>query len=174
MFDYISLCFCDWEAASEITSRRDACVQTASGRFRNSRKLQALVDVAILVEQTGFNVLHERLRLDPINELQIFPFIGPVTSWHLAKNLGFNVAKNDRHLARLAFDHGYRDAHDLCWTIAAQTGELESVVDVVLWRFATLQSRQLSFRFSCPSGRSAPQKSLGTKVPAVLSNADIR
>jgi hypothetical protein len=141
VFDYISLCFCDWEAASEISDRRNACVRTALGRFRNERKLKALADIATLVDETGFDVLCERLRGDPVAELQVFPFIGPVTSWHLAKNLGFNVAKNDRHLARLALDYGFDDAHDLCHAIAQTTGELESVVDVVLWRFATLRSQ---------------------------------
>jgi hypothetical protein len=140
VFDYISLCFCDWEAASEIATRRDACIRTAFGRFRNERKLLALADIAALVDQTGFDVLYERLQRDPVSQLQIFPFIGPVTSWHLAKNLGFNVAKNDRHLARLAVDLGYANAHDLCHVIARKTGELECVVDVVLWRFATLRS----------------------------------
>lgn len=145
IFDYVSLCFCDWEAASEITQRRDACVRTASGRFRNERKLRALVDVAAVIDAHGFEPLCARLTSDPIAELQVFPFIGPVTSWHLAKNLGFNVAKNDRHLARLAIEHGYEDAHELCRVIASRTGELESVIDVILWRFATLQSqRQLA------------------------------
>lgn len=149
VFGYISLCFCDWEGASEIAGRRDACVRTALGRFRNERKLTALADIAAMVDDTGFDVLCERLRDDPVTELQVFPFIGPVTSWHLAKNLGFNVAKNDRHLARLAADHGYEDAHQLCRVIARKTGELESVIDVVLWRFATLRSdKQLSLQLS--------------------------
>jgi hypothetical protein len=149
IFDYVSLCFCDWEAASEISARRQACIDTASSRFRNQRKLTALVDVADLIGREGFGSTWRRLKSDPIRELQTFPFIGPVTSWHLAKNLGFNVAKNDRHLAKLAVSNGYRDAHDLCDVIASKTGELASVVDVILWRFATLQSkRQLAFQFS--------------------------
>src|SRR5208282_930315 len=28
-------------------------------------------------------------------------YIGPITSWHLAKNLGFNVAKPDRQIEQL-------------------------------------------------------------------------
>lgn len=141
-FDYVSLCFCDWEAASEIVSRRDACVRTAMGAFRNERKLRALADIAAHVDKVGFSTFYNRLKKNAVVELQVLPFIGPVTSWHLAKNLGFNVAKNDRHLARMAIDYGYDDAHDLCRVIAGKTGELESVVDVVLWRFATLQSSQ--------------------------------
>jgi hypothetical protein len=149
VFDYVSLCFCDWETAQEITARRGACIETASARFANRRKLSALADIAELVQEEGFAAVSERLKRDPVRELQSFPFIGPVTSWHLAKNLGFNVAKNDRHLARLAASTGYGDAHELCEVIAQKTGELISVVDVVLWRFATLQSQpQLSLRFS--------------------------
>lgn len=149
VFDYVSLCFCDWESALEITAHRQACIETASARFRNLRKLKALVDIAELIHVEGFAATLQRLKNDPVEELQAFPFIGPVTSWHLAKNLGFNVAKNDRHLARLAVVNGYRDAHELCEAIASRTGELASVVDVVLWRYATLQpQRRLAFQFS--------------------------
>lgn len=139
VFDYISLCFCDWEAAEEITRRRQACIDTASWRFKNQKKLRAIVSIADLVQEQGFAAVKVHLQKDPISRLQAFPFIGPVTSWHLAKNLGFNVAKNDRHLARLATNCGYPDAHSLCKTISEATGELASVVDVVLWRFATLK-----------------------------------
>jgi hypothetical protein len=149
VFDYVSLCFCDWESAREITAHRRACIETAAARFANRRKLAAVADIAELVQAQGFALVSGRLKHDPIGQLQSFPFIGPTTSWHLAKNLGFNVAKNDRHLARLATCTGYRDAHELCDVIAEQTGELKSVIDVVLWRFATLQSQpQLSLRIS--------------------------
>jgi len=149
VFDYVSLCFCDWENAREICAQRNACIDTASAKFANRRKLAAIADIAKLVHAESFAAVLERIKHDPIRELQLLPFIGPVTSWHLAKNLGINVAKNDRHLARLATASGFKDAHELCDAIALRTGEPKSVVDVVLWRFATLRAQpQLSLQVS--------------------------
>lgn len=138
VFDYISLCFCDWESAAEITRNRTVCIATASSRFRNFRKIDAIAQVADLVTETGFDQFRRQIRADPIKRLQELPFIGPVTSWHLAKNLGLDVAKNDRHLARIAASLGYNDAHDLCGDVSDATGQLISVIDVVLWRFAAI------------------------------------
>lgn len=143
-FDYLSLCFCDWESARAIVSNRDACIATASSGFGNHRKLEAIAGVADLVFSTGFNHVRRRVQADPIAELQTFPFIGPVTSWHLAKNLGLDVAKNDRHLARLAAKFKLPDAHALCRLIAESTGELASVVDIVLWRYCAIAPRSRS------------------------------
>lgn len=141
LFDYISLCFCDWESAAEITRNRAACVATASAKFCNGRKLGAIASIAEVIAESGFEPLRRRIQDDPIHQLQRLPFIGPVTSWHLAKNLGLDVAKNDRHLARLAEELGYSDANTLCGDIAEATGERVAVVDLVLWRFAVLSRR---------------------------------
>jgi hypothetical protein len=138
VFDYISLCFCDWESSREIVHHRSACVTTASARFRNCRKINAIARVAELVVEMGFDQVRHLIVTNPIKHLQKLPYIGPVTSWHLAKNLGLDVAKNDRHLARVAAGLGYTNAHELCGEVSEMTGELVSVIDVVFWRFATL------------------------------------
>ncbi len=137
-FDYISLCFCDWESSKEITKNKSACIDSAKCQFRNHKKLNAIATVADTIYENGFERIKTELRSNPIETLQLFPFIGPITSWHLAKNLGFNVAKNDRHLARLANAHGFSDGHSLCDTISKATGELTGIVDIVLWRYAVL------------------------------------
>lgn len=137
-FDVISLCFCDWESAEEISHYKEQCVSTALSAFRHQAKINAIAQVSDRVHGLGFVELQARIFDDPISRLQELPYIGPVTSWHLAKNLGLNVAKNDRHLSRLAQDHGYSDAHDLCEFISNEIGEPSSVVDVVLWRFAAM------------------------------------
>lgn len=138
VFDYISLCFCDWESSDEIVRHRSACVATASARFRNIKKIDAIARVAEIVAEMGFDNCRRLIQADPIEELRKLPFIGPVTSWHLAKNLGLQVAKNDRHLARISTRLGYEDAHELCREVSDSTGELVSVIDVVLWRSAAL------------------------------------
>lgn len=70
--------------------------------------------------------------------LQTFDFIGPVTSFHLAKNLGLEVVKLDCHLVRMASVARCSCPEELCRITAEITGDKLSVVDLVLWRYATL------------------------------------
>lgn len=146
-FDYISLCFCDWESAREIASNRVPCIATAAAVFNNTRKLSAIASVADVVIESGFSTLKNEIRRDPMGCLQRLPFIGPITSQHLAKNLGLDMAKNDRHLARMALRYGYSCAQSLCDEISALTGESASVIDIVLWRFAAIAPGYLSARY---------------------------
>lgn len=61
------------------------------------------------------------------------PWIGQITKFHLAKNFGFDVAKPDVHLERLAKHEG-TDPHHLCAQLAAETGYRAATVDLILWR----------------------------------------
>src|SRR5204862_28581 len=51
----------------------------------------------------------EALRAHGPTWLTRCPYIGPVTCWHLAKNVGMDVVKPDRHLVRMAQASGARD-----------------------------------------------------------------
>jgi hypothetical protein len=135
IFDHISLCFLDWESAEQILENRDICVRAAMDSLRNEMKLNAIVACAERIANVGFETLKEAVIRDPIPELQEFPFIGPITVWHLAKNLGLNVAKPDRHLVRLASRCGYPSADALCEDLANRNDEEIKVVDLILWRF---------------------------------------
>lgn len=64
---------------------------------------------------------------------QTLPFVGPITKFHLAKNLGGNHVKPDVHLARLASAEGVTP-WQLCRRLALATGFREATVDTVLWR----------------------------------------
>lgn len=61
------------------------------------------------------------------------PWIGKITKYHLAKNLGVDVAKPDRWLVRLAEAESETVA-GLCERLARETGDRIATVDVVLWR----------------------------------------
>ncbi len=65
------------------------------------------------------------------------PWVGPITKWHLAKNLGADVAKPDRWLVRLAESHG-ETVEGLCDRLAKDLGWRVGTVDVVLWRACAL------------------------------------
>lgn len=67
--------------------------------------------------------------------LRGLPWIGAITQWHLAKNLGHDVAKPDRHLVRIA---GCEGVNELCSRLATAAGDRVATVDLVLWRAASL------------------------------------
>lgn len=69
--------------------------------------------------------------------LHQLPWIGPITKYHLAKNLGVECCKPDRHLVQLA---GIVDETPdaLCARLAKENGDRVVTVDTVLWRSANL------------------------------------
>ena len=89
--------------------------------------------------KTWFNILQgietdeKRLEL-----LETLPFIGRITKYHLARNLGIDCAKPDRHLKRIAEHFGYDDVQKMCLDISKETGERVGTIDVILWRMSTI------------------------------------
>jgi hypothetical protein len=144
-FPAISKSFLHWRAAADIVHSTENCFHSALQHFRHKSKIRAICNVAELVNKKGFNAVAEEVQTDPFTALQQFPFIGPITTYHLAKNLGVRVAKPDRHLSRLAECCGYSDTQALCTNIAQFTGDPIDVVDVVLWRFATITADYAGF-----------------------------
>jgi hypothetical protein len=134
-FSYLSLSFCDWESAAVIAENAAECRTAALAAFNNQRKVNAVIEIAKRIVRVGFPTLKNDILRQPIEVLQTLPYIGPITVYHLAKNLGLPVAKPDRHLQRLAAALSYPDAHLLCQDIAALTGDPPQVVDLIFWRY---------------------------------------
>lgn len=72
---------------------------------------------------------------DKLTFLESLPHIGPITKFHLARNLGMDVCKPDRHLVRIA---GAEGPAALCRRLALASGDRIGVVDLVIWRAANL------------------------------------
>lgn len=140
VFSFISLCFCDWENSLEINRNREICRKLALGVFNNRRKIDAILRMSEMIEEAGFDNVRSSIRREPIEFLQVFPMIGGITAKHLAKNLGFPVAKADRHLVRIAHEHGYHCVDTFCKAISDSVQECVSVVDVTLWRYSVLRA----------------------------------
>lgn len=66
-----------------------------------------------------------------------YPWIGPITKYHLAKNLGIDVAKPDRWLERVAACSDEKVA-ELCARLARESGDRIATVDLVIWRACNL------------------------------------
>lgn len=135
LFDYFSLCFCDWESAALISENASACVIAAKVVFNNTRKLNAIVYTCDRITKIGFGNLKDELINAPLIHLRKFPFIGDITARHLAKNLGWDYCKPDRHLVRLAHTFVYESVDHMCSDIVRKVGDPIGVVDLILWRF---------------------------------------
>lgn len=147
-FAPISQCFRNWESARQISDNVEECVASALSHFRHEGKIGAIATAAVRLSVAGsFERVRARILVDPIRELRSFAYIGPVTAFHVAKNVGLRVAKPDRHLFRLAQSNGFNSVNEFCETIAHFLGEDIRRVDSVLWRFATIHRDYLD-RFS--------------------------
>jgi len=76
--------------------------------------------------------------MERIEYLKTFPWIGDITKFHLARNIGIDCVKPDRHLVRLAEQFGFKTPFDMCVEIQRYTNEKLGVIDVVLWRYCNL------------------------------------
>ena len=145
LFDDISRCFFNWGSAELIADNEEKCLHDAIRYFNNEPKISAITKAAKKINGLGFSRLKMMIRENPIETLQDFSYIGPITVYHLAKNIGLPVAKPDRHLTRIANMEGYSDVQEFCNEISRLSGDSTPVVDIVLWRFATIESDYLNF-----------------------------
>jgi hypothetical protein len=74
---------------------------------------------------------------DKIQYLSTLPWIGSITKYHLARNLGIDTVKPDRHLVRIAGIEN-KQPFELCKELSDATGYRVGTVDVILWRAANL------------------------------------
>jgi hypothetical protein len=142
-FEVLTPIFCEWKSACAIVSDRKRCRKKALSVFGHVPKIDAILELAHRVSEQGFEAVQARIREEGVSYLKSFPYIGPVTAYHLAKNLGLDVVKADRHLVRFARATGYETPDALCREIAAYVAEKLAVIDLVLWRYATLDPKYL-------------------------------
>jgi hypothetical protein len=137
-FPKITSAFLNWVSAETIIQNRTSCEATAVKVFNHPRKISAIGSICERIARTEFATFREKIQTEGVDFLQTLDFIGPVTKYHLAKNVGLDVVKPDRHLVRWAKAANFKYPKDLCQAIAEITGDKLSVIDLVLWRYATL------------------------------------
>ena len=138
-FQDVSKAFLDWCSAKRINAYRKRCQNRAISVFGNRRKIQAITEIVRRVANDDIECIKTRIKSRGVEYLQEFPYIGPVTSFHLAKNLGLCVVKPDRHLVRMAHITGHNSPLEMCSDVAGSVGDSLAVVDLVFWRYATLK-----------------------------------
>lgn len=138
LFGPICEAFLGMRSAAVIQANRARCRRAALKVFNHRRKVNAILDIASIVDAMGFDRVRLQIEQEEVRFLQTLPYIGTITAFHLAKNLGLPVVKPDRHLQRIAAAAGFRSPQELCQLISDHLGDPIQVVDVVLWRYATL------------------------------------
>jgi len=137
-FSFISLAFFDFVSAERISRNQRECEILALSAINNRGKISGIIDAAVRIDELGFEKFRDRLQADPVDFAITLPYIGNITCFHLLKNLGFDVAKNDRHLQRMSARFDFDGAEAFCDHISDLTGEPTAVVDTILWRYAVL------------------------------------
>jgi|SRR3984957_495106 len=105
--------------------------------FNNKNKIKAIIDSAFIIgigtNKFGWSV-YKDTQLNTPDKLKILPYIGDITKFHLARNIGLieNV-KPDLHLNRAAKHWGFDNALELCSEIQKENGMPLGLIDLVLW-----------------------------------------
>jgi hypothetical protein len=144
VFDKISRAFLYWENPKKIIKQGKKCVNQALKYFNHKGKINAILSIIKDVHDMGFDIFKLKLINNGPDYIKQFNYFGPATSLHLAKNIGMNVVKPDRHLIRLAEALNYQTPDRLCKVIANLIGEKISVIDVVLWRYCVMNPNYLA------------------------------
>jgi hypothetical protein len=144
-FKSFSCAFHDWTSAQQIRLNAAHCKRNAFRIFGHAKKIDSIIQIACEVDQVGFESFKNKIVDEGISFLRSLPYIGPTTCYHLAKNLGLDVVKPDRHLVRIAALMGYENPTEFCEVISTSVGDRVSVVDLVVWRYATLNPGYKNF-----------------------------
>ena len=145
LFKNISTVFMYWKSAAHIIDNVKLCKSQALTIFNHPRKISGILSVCKKVSEQDFENVRHLIHSKGVDFLKTLDFIGPITCYHLAKNIGLDVVKPDRHLERITKATQFANPHDLCSSIAEMTGDRITVVDLVLWRYATLDDQYIPF-----------------------------
>ena len=121
---------------TRVVSKNPRYFETRKMPIDNKRKIAAIIETAKRVDVEDF-----RNFLD-LDKMQDLGYIGEVTKFHLARNLGLDVGKPDRWMIRLSQRLGFpptpTGVESMFETFHKVTGERVGAIDVVLWRASQL------------------------------------
>lgn len=109
--------------------------QNAEKIINHQAKIKAIINTAHYLREVSEEKFKQFLR-DGKKNINLFtqlPYIGDITKYHLGLCLGFDVAKPDVHIQRLA-DYYRMDPFEMVNQLSAQTGHPVRIIDAVLWR----------------------------------------
>src|SRR5207245_1791454 len=107
----------------QIAVNASDCKRAASLVFDHPRKIASIIEIARSVYRTGFDAFKSKIVSEGVLFLQSLPYVGPATSYHLAKNIGLDAVKPDRHLLRISALAGYSNPKEMCLRISTAVGD---------------------------------------------------
>ena len=144
LFKEISIAFLNW-STEDIAKNYDKCRKKALKIFNHRKKINAIIYIITQINKHGFSQIRNSIIENSIDYISSLPYMGPATSYHFAKNLGMDVVKPDRHLLRISSFLGFDSPIALCQVINNISGDKLSVVDLIFWRYATINKDYLVF-----------------------------
>lgn len=145
---YVFVVLCSYWKEQYAQKEWQRFFETGDLKSISNRRKRAAIAIGINHAEEWLKEL--KLAEDPIEYLDTLPMIGEVTRYHLARNIGIDCVKPDRHLVRMAeaFGYGHSDkvpeqykiVTKMCKDIQNSIGGSEplGVIDVVLWRWCNL------------------------------------
>jgi 3-methyladenine DNA glycosylase Tag len=103
--------------------------------FNNERKANSFLEGSKLIAKEGFFNFKKRLKNEGIDMLEQLPGIGPITKYHLAKNIGLvDEAKPDIWLVRAA-ETCSSTVQEFVAFLSEKYSMSRHAIDVILWRY---------------------------------------
>jgi endonuclease III len=134
--------YLDLDLCSESVLHDDQEIKrNAMAIFANERKVDAVIKCSHIVRDNIRTIGWERFRnecLSTPEKLQELPFIGKITCYHLARNIGLlQYVKPDVHLERMAKHWQYKSPQNMCEHLGKLNGLEPGIVDLILWYAAS-------------------------------------
>lgn len=102
----------------------------------NKRKFEAIMKTNRLLKDNSW-LTFKKHYLSNIDCIRKLPYMGAITSYHLARNIGLDAIKPDLHLTRLSKHFKFKDPYDMCNKIAMETEWRLGVIDLILFYTAS-------------------------------------
>ncbi|MBM3944356.1 MAG: hypothetical protein FJ317_02570 [SAR202 cluster bacterium] len=124
----------------EIADTPESVRRAGLSVFNHKGKIQAIVAMAVKLASNDWGIFKAKL-VGPyhLEEIDALPWIGPITKYHLARNIGLDYAKPDRILCEIAAEFGYssdtRGVFEMVEAVRQPSGERPGVIDIILWRY---------------------------------------
>lgn len=128
------------QVAEKIWKRvQDAILKNVSVHnvFHHKGKADAIEYLRKYKKNLFIDFIGKNTDKEKLDFLESLPWIGPVTKYHLGKNLGMDICKPDRHLIRIAKKYN-TTPELLCRKLSDIIGDRIATVDYVIWRSANL------------------------------------
>jgi len=117
-----------FESSDLICNKKQDCLNKALQIFNHKGKISAIIYVAEYIQEHSFVSVKSNLINNGIDFIKTFPYMGAATSFHLAKNIGLDVVKPDRHLIRISTLLGFDTPNELCNVISGRIQEKISLI----------------------------------------------